>query len=61
MWMSNTMTGGASGGPWITWPQSSWLGYVNSVNSHKVWGGEWMNGPYFGNAEMSLFNYYKSR
>jgi hypothetical protein len=55
MWMRSTMTGGASGGPWITSPNSSWLGYVNSVNSHKPYGGAFMNGPYFGNAEAQLY------
>ena len=56
-----TMTGGASGGPWIISPNSSWSGYVNSVNSHKSWGGEWMGGPYFGAAESILFQYWRAR
>ncbi len=34
-----TMTGGASGGPWIISPAATWIGYVNSVNSHKAWRG----------------------
>jgi hypothetical protein len=51
-----TMTGGASGGPWIISPNGSWLGYVNSVNSHKPWGAKYMGGPYFGAAEQQLFN-----
>jgi len=56
-----TMTGGASGGPWIIDPASSWLGLVNSVNSHKAWGGSYMGGPYFGTAESDLFNYARTR
>jgi hypothetical protein len=64
MWMNSTMTGGASGGPWITSPNSSWLGYVNSVNSHKPYGGSYggayMNGPYFGTAENQLYNTWKA-
>lgn len=60
MWMTNTMTGGSSGGPWIISPNSSWLGYVNSVNSFKPYGANYMNGPYFGNAEMKVFNDWKS-
>lgn len=61
MWIDCTMTGGSSGGPWITAPNRSWLGYVNSVNSHKVHGGPYMNGPYFGKAEQQLFDYAKVR
>ena len=56
-----TMTGGASGGPWIISPNASWLGYVNSVNSHKPWGGAYMGGPYFGQAEYDLFQYARNR
>jgi hypothetical protein len=56
-----TMTGGASGGPWITSPAANWLGYVNSVNSHKAWGGLYMGGPYFGKAESDLFTYARNR
>jgi PASTA domain len=56
-----TMTGGASGGPWITQPNANWLGYVNSVNSHKPRGGPYMSGPYFGDAEASLFAYARGR
>jgi len=56
-----TMTGGASGGPWLTDVNySNWLGYVNSVNSHKPWGGAYMGGPYFGNAELNLYNYARA-
>ena len=61
MWMNCTMTGGSSGGPWLTYVGSSWLGYVNSVNSHKPYGGPWMNGPYFDGQESSLFNYWRNR
>lgn len=61
MWMNCTMTGGSSGGPWLTRVQSNWLGYVNSVNSHKPYGGQWMNGPYFDGQESSLFNYWRNR
>jgi hypothetical protein len=56
-----TMTGGASGGPWITQPDANWYGYVNSVNSHKPWGGAYMGGPYFGDAEANLFAYTRAR
>ena len=56
-----TMTGGASGGPWIISQNTSWLGYVNSVNSHKAWGGPYMGGPYFGTAESDLFQYARNR
>lgn len=61
MWMNCTMTGGASGGPWLTYVGSNWLGYVNSVNSHKPYGGPWMSGPYFDGQESSLFNYWRNR
>jgi len=53
-----TMTGGSSGGPWLTDVNyGNWLGYVHSVNSHKPWGGAYMGGPYFGNAELNVYNY----
>lgn len=62
MWIPCTMTGGASGGPWLTWVDStSWTGYVNSVDSHKPWGGGYMNGPYFGAAEQDLYNTWQSQ
>lgn len=61
MWMNCTMTGGSSGGPWLTNVQSNWLGYLNSVNSHKPYGGQWMSGPYFDGQESSLFNYWRNR
>lgn len=54
------MTGGASGGPWLTWVNGSWMGYVNSVNSNKGGiGAAWANvmfGPYFDNKELQVFN-----
>jgi len=54
------MTGGASGGPHLSWVNSSWMGYVNSVNSNKGGiGSSWrhvMFGPYFGNAEGAVYN-----
>lgn len=61
MWIPCTMTGGASGGPWLTSPNASWGGYVNSVNSHKPWGGAYMNGPYFNAPESDLFVYWRTR
>ena len=61
MWMNCTMTGGSSGGPWLSYVGSSWLGYVNSVNSHKPYGGRWMSGPYFDGPESSLFSYWRNR
>jgi hypothetical protein len=61
MYISCTMTGGASGGPWLTTPNTSWIGYVNSVNSHKPYGGGYMSGPYFGSAESNLFQYWRNR
>jgi hypothetical protein len=53
------MTGGASGGPWLTKVQSNWLGYAQSVNSNKggigaAWAGL-MFGPYFGPEESAVF------
>jgi V8-like Glu-specific endopeptidase len=61
MWMNNTMTGGASGGPWLIDVGSAWLGVVNSVNSHKPYGGAWMSGAYFDKAEADLWTYWKTR
>ena len=40
--------------------RSNWLGYVNSVNSHKPYGGPYMSGPYFGNAESNLYTTWQS-
>ena len=46
--------GGASGGPWLSQINGSWLGMVHSVNSH---GGEGdMNGPYQGTVAANLYN-----
>ena len=62
MWMPCTMTGGASGGPWLSWVNgSTWLGYVNSVNSHKPWGGPYMNGPFFDAAESTLYSTWNTK
>jgi hypothetical protein len=55
-----TMTGGASGGPWIINANANWLGYVNSVNSHKP-AAETMGGPYFDSTELNLFQYTRGR
>jgi V8-like Glu-specific endopeptidase len=55
-----TMTGGASGGPWLSFVQSNWLGYANGVNSHKP-NAYYMSSPYFGNTELSLWNYWKAQ
>ncbi len=44
---------GASGGPWLSQINSSWLGAVHSVNSN---GSGEMNGPYQGSVALSLFN-----
>ncbi|HEU0103149.1 MAG TPA: hypothetical protein VFR07_12600 [Mycobacteriales bacterium] len=60
VWLPCRMTGGSSGGPWLSWVNNSWLGYVNSVNSHKPYGAEYMEGPYFGGAEANLFRRYRS-
>ncbi len=60
IWLPCRMTGGASGGPWLTGVNAQWLGYVNSVNSHKPYGAEYMEGPYFGTAEATLFTKYQS-
>lgn len=61
MWLPCTMTGGSSGGPWLINANAQWLGYVNSVNSHKPYGGLYMNGPYFDSAESSLYSYWRTR
>jgi hypothetical protein len=58
------MTGGASGGPWLTNVQSSWLGSAQSVNSNKggigsAWAG-YMFGPYMGSQESAVFQAYRS-
>jgi hypothetical protein len=53
------MTGGASGGPWLTNVRSDWLGYAQSVNSNKggvgaAWAGH-MFGPYMGAEEAAVY------
>ena len=58
------MTGGASGGPWLTSVQSNWLGYAQSVNSNKggvgaAWAG-YMFGPYMGQEESAVFQSYRN-
>ena len=62
--LSCRMTGGASGGSWLTNVQSNWLGYANSVNSNKGGIGAayayYMFGPYFGNEEVQVYNSWKS-
>lgn len=65
MWLSCRMTGGASGGPWLTNVASNWMGTANSVNSNKggigsAWAG-YMFGPYFGSAESNVFQYWRTR
>jgi hypothetical protein len=58
------MTGGASGGPWLTNVQWNWLGYAQSVNSNKggigaAWAGL-MFGPYMGAEESAVFQSYRN-
>jgi hypothetical protein len=60
MTIPSTFVGGASGGPWLSWVASNWMGYVNSVNSHKP-GTYVEGGPYFGAAEQQLYNDWASR
>ena len=53
------MTGGSSGGPWLTNVQSNWLGWAQSVNSNKggigsAWAGH-MFGPYMGSQEAAVY------
>lgn len=59
MVLSCWMTGGASGGPWLTAVNANWLGTVGSVNSNKGGTGSawapYMFGPYFGSAELAVF------
>jgi len=59
-----TMTGGASGGPWISNFDSSGLGYVNGINSNKPGprktGAKIMASPYLGEAEAALFQYTRA-
>lgn len=64
MLLSCRMTGGASGGPWLSNVASSWLGTVTSVNSNKGWtgaqGAPWMFGPYMGAQELAVFQAYRA-
>jgi hypothetical protein len=55
-----TMTGGASGGPWLINPNNQWLGTLNGVNSHKL-SGPRVSSPYFGNTESDVFQYARAR
>ncbi len=58
------MTGGASGGPWLSNVQSTWYGTAMSVNSNKGWlgaqGAAWMFGPYMGSQESAVFQAYRA-
>lgn len=47
------MTGGSSGGPWLTNVASSWMGTVGSVNSNGP--ADTMFAPYFDNAEYNVY------
>lgn len=64
MVLSCRMTGGASGGPWLSNVPSTWLGTVTSVNSNKGWvgsqGAPWMFGPYMGAQELAVFQAYRA-
>ncbi len=53
------MTGGASGGPWLSNVRSDWLGTVTSVNSNKTNTGI-MFAPYMGAQEQSVFQAYRA-
>jgi hypothetical protein len=54
-----TMTGGASGGPWLSGFGLNGMGYVNGVNSHKPGSrkasGKVVASPYFDAGEAELF------
>lgn len=59
------MTGGASGGPWLTNTNTAtWTGYANSVNSNKAGIGSayanYMFGPYFGTNEAAVYRTWKN-
>ncbi|MCU0296558.1 MAG: hypothetical protein MUF33_14580 [Candidatus Nanopelagicales bacterium] len=64
MLLSCRMTGGASGGPWLSSVASTWLGTSVSVNSNKGGiGTAWANsmfGPYMGSQEAAVFNTYRA-
>lgn len=53
------MTGGASGGPWLSNVRSDWLGTVTSVNSNKTNTGI-MFAPYLGAQEQAVFQAYRA-
>lgn len=59
-----TMTGGASGGPWISAFDTTGLGYVNGINSNKPGprhkGAKIMVSPYLGEAEAALYQYARA-
>ncbi len=59
------MTGGSSGGPWISWPNADWIGYVNSLQSNKGCTGsrcaDYDYGPYFGSTIESVWDYWQKR
>jgi hypothetical protein len=59
-----TMTGGASGGPWISGFDASGLGFVNGINSNKPGprstGAKIMASPYLGEAEAALYQYTRA-
>jgi V8-like Glu-specific endopeptidase len=50
------MTGGASGGPWLSNFNSGWRGYLNSVNSHGGRASGYMDGPFQGRVSQLLYN-----
>jgi V8-like Glu-specific endopeptidase len=59
------MTGGSSGGPWISWPNGEWIGYVNSLQSNKGCVGsrcaDYDYGPYFGNEIEAVWDFWQKR
>jgi len=53
-----SMTGGSSGGPWLQdYDNSTGLGYINSVVSHRHGDPDQMDGPYFADNIKSLYDY----
>ena len=60
-----TMTGGASGGPWISGFDASGLGFVNGINSNKPGprktGAKIMASPYLGEAEAAHYQHTRAR
>jgi hypothetical protein len=59
LFISCGMTGGSSGGPWITAPNSNWIGWVESLQSNKGCTGsacvDYDFGPYFGNVVKTVW------